>query len=267
MYERVIVICGMPRSGTSWVGQIFDSVPDVAFRMEPLFSYRFKNVVNGDSSCVEIAKFLTDVFLANDDFINQKENRDKGAYSSFVKNKNQSILVVKTTRHHHLLRKYLDCVKNIEIVSVIRNPCAVINSWINTEREFLKKGCVIDEDWRSGECRKNVEGEFWGFDDWLSVTKQHVELSEKRINFNFLKYSDLVRDPQETIKNLFKKLSIPYGLQTEEFLVSCHSLHDDDPYSVFKSRDVENQWKTKLDSSISNEIIDRTVAAGLEQFI
>jgi hypothetical protein len=31
----VILLCGMPRSGTTWVGKIFDSHPDVIYRHEP----------------------------------------------------------------------------------------------------------------------------------------------------------------------------------------------------------------------------------------
>lgn len=257
----------MPRSGTSWVGQIFDSSPNVAFRMEPLFSYGFKNIINANSSCVEVLKFFSDVLAASNDFINQKDNRDKGAYSSFKKITAPDILVVKTTRHHNLLERYLSCVSNIEIISVIRHPCAVINSWINTDREFSKKGCTIDNDWRSGRCRKDDVGEFWGFEDWLSVTEHHVKLNEQHDNFHLIKYSDLVYDPAVVTSRLFNILSIPYEKQTKEFLVSCHSVHDDDPYSVFKSRDVENNWKTKLNNSICDEIFDRVTAVGLEQFL
>ena len=40
---RHLALFGCPRSGTSWLGQIFNSAPDVAYRYQPLFSYEFKD--------------------------------------------------------------------------------------------------------------------------------------------------------------------------------------------------------------------------------
>ena len=42
--KKVIAIFGMPRSGTSFLGQILDSSPSVAYRLEPIFSYKLKNI-------------------------------------------------------------------------------------------------------------------------------------------------------------------------------------------------------------------------------
>ena len=256
----------MPRSGTSWVGQIFDSSPTVAFRMEPLFAYQFKNKINSKSSRKNIAKFFTEVYLSDDDFINQKENRDKGVYCSYIKDPEPEFLVVKTTRHHHLLERYLNSIDYIEIISIIRHPCAVVSSWINTEREFTAKGCTVENDWRSGECRMNSDGEFWGFDSWLAVTQRHIELSQKYNNFNIVKYADLVHESEDVISKLFARLSIPYTKQTSNFLRDCHRTHHDDPYSVYKNKEVENKWKDRLNSDIAQEIMKETIASGLGDF-
>lgn len=267
MYKKTILICGMPRSGTSWFGQIFDSSPDVAFRMEPLFSYRFKNVINKNSTKDDIISFFNNVYLTNDDFIHQKENRIKGSYCSFNKKESPDYLVVKTTRHHNLLERYLELIDNIEVISIVRHPCAVISSWINTDREFSSKGCTVENDWRNGECRKDGVGEFWGFNDWLSVTKQHVELSKKYHNFTLLNYENLVNNPEAVVKELFMSIGIPYSQQTFNFLKNCHSSHNNDPYSVFKNKEVETAWKKKLDPKIAEEIINDTIDFGLTQFI
>lgn len=267
MYKKIILVCGMPRSGTSWLGQIFDSSPDVAFRMEPLFSYRFKNVLNGQSRRVDIEKFFDDVYLANDEFMKQKENRDNGSYQSFEKNPKTEYLVMKTTRHHALLPRYLELIDNIEIVSIVRHPCATINSWINTEREFETKGCTIEDDWKSGGCRKGEEGESWGFDDWLAVTRQHVMLCKEYNNFNIVKYSDLIDAPEEMVKNLFASLSLKYTAQTDAFLTDCHSKHNENPYSVFKDKGVKNKWESILNHDIAQEIIAGVKAVNLSEFL
>ena len=56
--KKTIALFGVPRSGTSWLGQIFDSCPDVIYKYQPLFSYAFKNRLNMQSSFDEISNFL-----------------------------------------------------------------------------------------------------------------------------------------------------------------------------------------------------------------
>jgi len=267
MYKKIVLICGMPRSGTSWLGQIFDSSTEVAFRMEPLFSYRFKNAINDLSSKIEIERFLKQVYLADDDFINQRENRRSGAYESFKKSENPETLVLKTTRHHELLRRYLELIPEMEIVSIVRHPCAVINSWVRTDREFGDKGCSLDKDWRAGACRKDGPGEYWGFSDWVSVTKLHVELAEQYKNFSILKYSDLVDNSITEVEKLFANLRIEFEPQTLKFLHDCHNMHSEDPYSVFKDVDVRGRWETQLDRNIAQKIKAETASCGLQQFL
>lgn len=267
MYKKIVLVCGMPRSGTSWLGQIFDSSADVAFRMEPLFAYKFKNIIDENSPKEDIINFFDNVYLTDDEFILQKETRKRGSYSFFNKKINPNVLVIKTTRHHNLIERYIELVDCIEIVSIVRHPCAVINSWINTDREFKSKGCIVERDWKDGGCRKDGVGEFWGFDDWLSVTKQHVELGNKYQNFTIVEYAKLIKEPEVIVKNLFDRISIPYTQQTIDFLKSCHSNHQNDPYSVFKNKKVENIWKKSLNSRMVEEIIQDTKKFGLGQFV
>ncbi len=38
----IIGLHGAPRSGTTWIGQIFNSAPQVAFRFQPFFAHAFR---------------------------------------------------------------------------------------------------------------------------------------------------------------------------------------------------------------------------------
>mgnify|MGYP000598251825 FL=1 len=69
--ENVIWLNGMPRSGTSWLSQIFDSHPNVSFKLSPLFSYEFKNRVNERSTLKEWMQFFEEVSASDDEFVNQ----------------------------------------------------------------------------------------------------------------------------------------------------------------------------------------------------
>ena len=68
-----IAIHSAPRSGSSWLGSIFDSHPEVAYRFQPLFSYTHKDQLNESSSLNEINDFFEDILKSKDEFILQKE--------------------------------------------------------------------------------------------------------------------------------------------------------------------------------------------------
>ena len=95
MFDEIIVIIGMPRSGTSWLSQIFDSSPQVRFRLSPLFSYEFKNYLDEASSKEEWEHVFRGAYQSNNDFMNQTERREAGHYPVFErKDSNPKYLVI-----------------------------------------------------------------------------------------------------------------------------------------------------------------------------
>lgn len=263
---RKLIVTGMPRSGTSWLGQIINSLPEVSFRTEPLFSYRFKNIIDPNSTRVEVNDFFDSLVDVDDHFILQKQNQEKGIFPVFDKTQPE-ILAFKTTRHFELLERYLEVVSDLEIIAIVRHPCAVINSWFKSYREFEKKGCQQNRDWKSGGCRKNEVGEYWGFDDWIKSTKMFLDFSSNYPNFQLVRYSDLVRDTEATLNELFGQLGIGMTEQTRKFISECHMRHDEDTYSVFKSKQVLTAWCDELERSIATEIINQTSAMNLSDFL
>ena len=86
MYNKIVMIAGVPRSGSSWVGQAKDSSPDTAYRFQPLFSWKFKDYLNLESSKEDHIDFFNQIYHSSDDFLLQKERREKAVYPTF-KNK------------------------------------------------------------------------------------------------------------------------------------------------------------------------------------
>lgn len=264
---RTIIVAGMPRSGTSWLGQIVNSHPGVAFRTEPLFSYRFKNILHPSSLDRDIEAFFASLLdSGDDDFMMQRHLVLSGGYPSFSKERVR-FLAYKTSRHHELLETFLTSSHDIRPICIVRHPCGAINSWINSRKEFLDKGCVVSRDWRSGACRKDGVGEYWGFNDWISTTKLFLNLESRYPEFTLIKYSDLVREPYATTRKIFEDVGLTWSGQTEEFLVASHSEHDSDPYSVYKDRSVIDRWKNELDRGLVDEIFYTVKKEGLEMFL
>ena len=59
---QYVAIHSVPRSGSTWLGQIFNSHPKVNFRYQPLFSYAFKDYLNEASSSEDIEAFFKNIY-------------------------------------------------------------------------------------------------------------------------------------------------------------------------------------------------------------
>jgi len=263
--EDVIWLNGMPRSGTSWLSQIFDSHPQVSFKLSPLFSYEFKNYVNINSTKFDWEELFQKVFDSKGDFINQTYRRTSGEYPKFVKN-NLSRLVIKDTRYHNLMDSLLNLFPDVKIIHIIRNPCGAINSWLRAPKEFPVDLNYLDE-WRIGKCRKIGEEEFWGFNDWLLLTKKYIKLEEKYPkNVKVVFYEALVERPYDTIKMIFDFVNLSLHKRTKEFIKASQNSHNKSEYAVFKNKDVAYSWRYQLDPIIINEIKVDLIKNQLDKF-
>lgn len=268
MFKKIVVIVGMPRSGTSWLSQILDSSPQVRFKLSPIFSYAFKNAVNENSSKQEFEKLFKGAYETNDEFMDQADKRLKGEYPNFnYKEDKPEILAIKMTRFHNLLDRMLQLFENLIIVSIVRNPCGAIHSWLTTPGEF-PSDAIPENEWRSGKCRKTAPEEFWGFDDWKKVTNLHLQLKNiYRDQIYLLKYENLVDDVFTETTELFDFLDLPVEEQTKDFLVQSQLNHSKDSYAVFKNPKVKSRWQKELQPEIINEIYKDIESTELEVFL
>jgi hypothetical protein len=267
----VVSIHGVPRSGTSWVGQIFDSHPNVAYRHQPLFAYRFKDRLSLKSTPDDISRFLKELYLIDDDDFILDVARRKLAphfWLNAKKNPNPGVLVMKMVRYHHLLSLFLKSVENIKIIGIVRHPCAVINSWLQAPKEF-RPGWNAKEEWRQAP-KKNAGRieEFNGFEKWKEVAQMFLQF-EKECPRNFLivQYENLVSAPENEATRLFNFVEIPMDQQTIEFIRLSHSKHDPDPYSILKDPHGYQRWRDELDPGIAFEILQELRHTELERFL
>ena len=260
-------ISGMPRSGTTWLSQILASSPDVRLKSCPLFSYEFKNSLDENSTSKEWDGLFSALYRTNSEFLDQEHLRKHGLIPHFEnKNENPCHLIIKSNRFHNLTPYILRENDQLQFVHIIRHPCATIYSWLYNPREFPKEANPLEE-WRSGKCRKTGPGEFWGFEDWMSVTISALRLNEMYPErFRIIRYEDLVANTYKCVIELFQFLSIPFEKQTQEFIDLSRSRHDDHKHSVFKNPALNNQWQERLDSKIISACLNEIKGTELEQF-
>ena len=266
--DNIIWISGMPRSGTTWLSQIFASSPDVRLKFCPLFSYEFKNALNEKSSAEEWRNLFTQAYETKSDYLDQEYLREKGLVPTFtLKNDEPSNLVIKSTRFHNLIPCVLALHPDIQFVHIIRDPRATIYSWLSNHYEF-PKGADVKKHWESGECRKGGYGEFWGFTDWMNTSHQALELEAKYPErFKVIRYEDLFAQPQLVVSNLFNFLNLKFHQQTDDFILLSQSKHDANKRSVFKAPNKASNWQGKLDPDINKSILESVQCSALSHFL
>jgi hypothetical protein len=258
----------MPRSGTNWLSQIFASSPDVRLKFCPLFSYEFKNKLDETSTAEDWKIFFRDVFHRKSEYLDQNYLRNKGLIPKFTHNNcSPSHLVIKTTRFHNLIPSILDLHKAVLFIHIIRDPRAVIHSWLTNPFEFPSDADPLTE-WRSGACRTNGQGEFWGFDAWKSVNMQAIEMQKhypKR--FSVWSYENLTEDTAKIVGKMFAFCGLKVGHRTYEFLKESQSRHISNKKSVYKKSANLRSWKGKLNTHIAESCREEITDTPLAKFL
>lgn len=258
----------MPRSGTTWLSQIFASSPQVRLKFCPLFSYEFKNLLDETSSAEEWEKLFHNVFHQKSEYLDQDYLRIKGLIPTFpVKDGSPSHLVIKSTRFHNLVPSILKLHKTIRFIHLVRDPRAAIHSWLTNPHEF-----PVDADplvqWRSGSCRANGPGEFWGFEAWKYVNLQALGLQERYPKrFRIWSYEDLTSDVETRVREMFSFCGLTVQDQTTEFLCASRSKHLVNKRSVYKKPADLSSWRGQLDGAIADACRSEVVDTPLAMFL
>lgn len=267
--DNIISIWGVPRSGTSWLGQIFNSSPHALFRYQPLFSYGFKNRLSNCSTKKEIEEFFADIIKTNDSFvINGTAPKIEIELLSFNKTKNPTHLVMKHVRYMHIIKNLLLKTNNVKVVAIIRHPCATINSWIQSPKEFNPSWKISDE-WITAKKKNNEEiNQYFGFEKWKEATMLFEQLNKDFPKKVFLiKYSELLINTAIEVDNLFRNLSLEFSNETMDFINKSRSINFDNRSSVFKNKKHDNGWKTELHPSIVEQIINDLSGTSLNKYL
>ena len=250
-----VAIFGAPRSGTSWLGQIFNSSPHVAYRFQPLFSYTFKGRITLNSKPKDIEQFYDDLFVTKDEFVLQKKNISGEKGLAFRK-EILTHLVWKEVRYHYLI-EHLMANSSTKVIGLVRHPCAVINSWLQAPKEFDSAWDPLEE-WRyASKKNQNMPEEYNGYEKWKELVFLYMKLEEKYPErFKIQVYERLNEDTEEEVKKLFNFINLSLERQILSFILESKSEDSRDPYGVHRKEQDNNKWKKGLLTEIQNSIFN-----------
>ena len=266
--QQVIAVHGAPRSGTSWLGQLFNSHPQVAYRYQPFFSYAFRGRVTTATPADALRSFLDDLLATNDDFVLQTGRaRVARAAPTFEKSKSRPThLVYKEVRFHDLIPILLERLPTLRVIGLVRDPRSVLASWFNAPREFRAEWSPAAE-WRDAPLKNAGLRENWyGYTRWKELARMFSALEiDHPDSFRIVRYESLVADPISTTFELFAFCGLTPGLQTTSFIRESTSRDDGDPYGVFRSR--RGIHAPALSDDIARIILDDLQGTSLARFL
>jgi len=266
--SKLISIQSVPRSGSSWLGQIFKSSPQVAFRFQPLFSYAFKGRLTTRSDRNEIVRFFEEIRTTADDFILQRDRKIHVDYPVIQERSDASHVVMKEVRYNNIIHNMVEQVPELKIIGLVRQPCAVLDSWINAPREF-KPEWIVDEEWRSGAKKNQAQPEeAFGFHKWKEVAQLFVDLERSHpTQVAIVRYADLNSDPIAAVKALFTFCELDFNAETEAFILQSRSKQGTDANSIYRIARPDTAWQGRLPQNIVDAITDELEGSELARFL
>ena len=256
MFNKIISIHGVPRSGTTWLGQILNSDCSVRYKYQPLFSFAFKGRITLQSKKNDVEKYFEELYLRKNDFLDQIGQIQKGYSPNFIeKEALPKTLMTKMVRYHYLIPHFLQIINPMKFVCIIRNPLAVLNSFQNSPQEFNQDLNFLDE-WYYAQTKNYFRPEeYFGFAKWKEYVKLvHVMKEQFPERIYILRYEDLLKDTLNQTQKIFTYADLTINQQTIDFIKKSTSVVVDDVYSVYKGKKNNDEWKSQLDSKIIERV-------------
>ena len=265
---RPLFLLGMPRSGTTWLSQVFESSPDFIVRLSPNYSWPLKNQLDLDSSRDDWVANLSAALSSDDPFMTQDFRRETGEIATFPPRSPTEVrrLAIKDTRFHDLYQRATEIFGEAQIIYLVRHPGGMLNSWWRSS-EF-PAGAELAAEWRTGACRKSGgPGEYWGFDDWRALTERYLAFERQAPErYRVCRYEDLVRNRQQVSAELFEFAGYRLRPATSAFLRDSANRHDGRDYAVFKDPSVADRWRSELPEPVRAAIRDELAGTPLAEF-
>ncbi len=248
-----VAIFGCPRSGTSWLGQLFNAHEAVAYRYQPLFSYEFKDWFGQHGVSPESLAAFGDALLgAQSDFVLQDLRPAKAGPPSH--------LVWKEVRYHQLMPALAALPGLHRLVYIHRPALNVINSWYQAPKEF-RAGQDIHAEYLDAPSKNTDPSEYNGFNRWKASMALALALKAAHPNkVALVSYERLRTDPLAQLATLFTAMGLDLTGPVRDFVATSTSQHDDGAYSVFRSRAAEVTLPPDIVAHLTSDAEARALA-------
>lgn len=245
-------IFGCPRSGTSWLGQLYNAHEAVLYRYQPLFAYEFKDWFGRHGLTEEtLARFHDAIAQARSDFVLTELRPPKQPQPTH--------LVWKEVRFHRLMAPLLALQGLDRLVYLYRRPEDVLNSWYQAPKEF-RAGQDIYAEYLYAPSKNTDPSEFNGFAKWKESMQLALALQARHPGrVRLVSYERLRAEPLAALQGLLDDAGLALTPAVREFIARSTSQQDDDAYSVFRAE----RTPMRLPAAIADEVAHDVEALAL----
>lgn len=283
--DRGILLTGIHRSGSTWLGEMLALSNEVGYIHEPFnlshgkcicgfkTDYWYENISDNDIIAKKhfqhVLSFGPQLFLS--DLLNFKVKKLGVKYR-----RKQFDLVSNLKNHRPLLKDPLALLSadwlykqfNLSVVISIRHPAAFVDSLVRKNWEFDFNHLLSQENlmktrlvkWKD-EINLFVEQEKELFDQaillWNIMYDVVSQYQEEYPDWHFVRHEDLSADPVFEIGNLYNKLGLTFT-KTVEHSVNSFTKPDKENSRQRDSRANIYKWKDRLSQKKIDIIKDKT---------
>ncbi|MET0116110.1 MAG: sulfotransferase domain-containing protein [Sedimenticola sp.] len=227
---NTILLFGMPRSGTTWIGKIFDSHETTLYRHEPDTRKKInkislmESVDKGESYCDYLNQYIDEFITDRNASVNGKlplfpkkfsstiQFRSfyysillSGAFSKLIKGmkfpvlhqanlhkRSEYVLVWKSIQLLGRMGIIVNCIDNCKAIHILRHPCGNIASVLSGERQKkFVSSTPASEDWELFEILVGTQqAERYG----LSLDKLKSMEPEERLAWRWVLFNEKAKD-------------------------------------------------------------------------
>jgi len=268
--DKIVMLNGVPRSGTSWLGQILSHSEFIIYRYQPLYSWEFKNEISLQSSKEDILKATTRIVEGRSDFVTKGLS---GCQPSIDKT-HADTLLMKHVRYHYLLPHMLETLGNkLQVILMVRDPRACLSSWSLAEKEVVEPVFDSYDEWYFGKQKNQYRPEeYYGFHKWKEYTTLAIDLCEQYPDqCTLICYEELVSRPQDVVRHLCSRIGIAYLWNLSKYIEQSTAWTATDTYSLERKQADLNTKAKRIISLVPEDVNERIVSelsgTSLETFL
>jgi hypothetical protein len=277
VFRYNIVIMAYKRSGSSFVGQLFNHHPDVLYLYEPLFFLKGLAQNHGNAYRVLSRQLLKTIFTCNFEenpyFVSQLSDSafrlssrvlaespmcpnitDMDQVPNQCKRIHTSTLIDMCQSHRHVVVKSIR-VKNLnelrelgkfdieapwnilKIIHLVRDPRAIINSRAHIDLT------QHNTNWTKADFKANARALCTQI---LENLKEGVGGESFKGMYHVIRYEDIVTQPERATRQLYEFASLPWSDRVAQWLrKNTGNKHESNAFSTTKNANVSlNHWRT-----------------------
>lgn len=283
-----ILLAGLPRSGSSWTGNVLATGASMRYYREPCnakwqrwaepFQFRY---VRADDSDYAFDSYIKAAF----------EGRiggpavEKHKWDRYKRSPTWPGRILVKEVHTVLALERMEQVASPQVVVIVRHPCALASSWAR-----LRKDRPNDPMWRgvdehiaalqgqpqlvtdhlepymdvlsSAETYLEKVGALWG-----AMYKVMLQQAATRPGWIVVTHETLSGNPDPSFRVVFERLGVRWTDLTTRTLATTTTRASDKPYETLRiSKDEPEKWKSELSDSEAQEVLSGARPFGIGMY-